>query len=414
MNTMSVSDEQRLLQCAKRAVDAAFAGEDPTEAVRKEAAASELSREQARRVTEAVNVGITRRYLTRTHGEKRAEGFPIADTDRVLAALYPEQVVSPAEKAAAEYVPLEAYTEDVRPLDRPVVDLTGGTAPVSSLSVDVDALLARAEDRTHAARSYARALVAEEGLAKAAMLRALTKLEEHFKQFDHAPVEEFRKSAAALGEHVAALADHVAPMVGERSMSLSRYTPQATALADEAERARCVWLECREKAAAAVCEAARTYLDYAAVSEPFSKKAASPVTAFLGGAVVSEYSDDLAEMLRKTPSDESARQRVEMTVMDPQYVAERKGLQARVDLKDFLTADEVLKHASPQQVTRAYNEIAQIAPTIAESPAIMRSWLRKSVESNGLDAFDMQSLVATERAMRMPEDKSQVAAGGKL
>ena len=94
------------------------------------------------------------------------------------------------------------------------------------------------------------------------------------------------------------------------------------------------------------------------------------------------------------------RAAVAAQVASPEMMAERKSIRTRAMLKTMLEDDEVLRHAPKDEVVTAFNSISSVAPSVASSPMLLSGWMRRVIESRGLDPFDMHELVRMEKTLR--------------
>jgi hypothetical protein len=61
-------------------------------------------------------------------------------------------------------------------------------------------------------------------------------------------------------------------------------------------------------------------------------------------------------------------------------------------LNDFLRNDEVLSAAPPEEVVRYFNKLMESYPDLLKAPMVVKSVIRKAVESGGLDMYDLSSV----------------------
>lgn len=85
---ISPEQEKELLNAMTNAIKEASAGMDANEAIAKQANEYGLNPEFAARMVEAYNSSKTINHLKNTTGEKRAESFPLASTEKVLQIMY--------------------------------------------------------------------------------------------------------------------------------------------------------------------------------------------------------------------------------------------------------------------------------------------------------------------------------------
>lgn len=66
--------------------------------------------------------------------------------------------------------------------------------------------------------------------------------------------------------------------------------------------------------------------------------------------------------------------------------------------RTFMTTDEILAEADPEQVIHIYNTIRQMAPEVAGDTNVMRVLLRSAVQHEGISPFDLKGILETELA----------------
>lgn len=82
---------------------------------------------------------------------------------------------------------------------------------------------------------------------------------------------------------------------------------------------------------------------------------------------------------------------------DPQHDAELRGIRSQALLADLMN-DEVIGSHSPDKVTRAYNEISQLAPRAAQQPIMIRTMLRKALGGH-LEPHEAQQFTSMETGL---------------
>lgn len=83
---------------------------------------------------------------------------------------------------------------------------------------------------------------------------------------------------------------------------------------------------------------------------------------------------------------------------DPDHELQLRNIRAKSVLNDLIRNDPVISSYDPTEVTIGFNEISEIAPSVAESPAIMTALLRKRLEGGQLADFDINQLMQMENA----------------
>jgi hypothetical protein len=83
---------------------------------------------------------------------------------------------------------------------------------------------------------------------------------------------------------------------------------------------------------------------------------------------------------------------------DPDHELQLRNIRAKSVLNDLIRNDPVISSYDPTEITIGFNEISEIAPSVAESPAIMTALLRKRLEGGQLADFDINQLMQMETA----------------
>jgi predicted DNA-binding WGR domain protein len=113
MEKMSDQEERRIMNALERAVGMTNGGMNPNDALSKVAEDERFAPPVVQRMVEAYNVSKTLAHMKNANGPARADSFPLADAERVLRHIYPENVEAPAAKAASVYKPSD-YSQPER------------------------------------------------------------------------------------------------------------------------------------------------------------------------------------------------------------------------------------------------------------------------------------------------------------
>ena len=82
-----------------------------------------------------------------------------------------------------------------------------------------------------------------------------------------------------------------------------------------------------------------------------------------------------------------------------------QSIRANATVHDLMLNDPVVSGYDAADVAQAYNEIADAAPHLADSPAAMQAMMRKRLESGGLADFDVKQLLEMDK-LRADRDSS--------
>lgn len=109
----------------------------------------------------------------------------------------------------------------------------------------------------------------------------------------------------------------------------------------------------------------------------------------------------LARSMTTPVSPEEMKSRTQgafKALTDPDHEMQLRNIRAKSVLNDLIRNDPVISSYDPAEVTIGFNEISEIAPSVAESPAIMTALLRKRLEGGQLADFDINQLMQMETA----------------
>jgi hypothetical protein len=88
----------------------------------------------------------------------------------------------------------------------------------------------------------------------------------------------------------------------------------------------------------------------------------------------------------------------------PDHETALKNIKAQATLHDMLLNDEVVSGYDPKEVAIAFNEIANVAPGVVDSPAVLQALLRKRLEAGTLADFDVKQLLEMDK-LKAERDK---------
>jgi hypothetical protein len=381
MERMTRQQEAELLQAVREAAHHYVDGDSPVDAVVKVARARGLPREHVARVVEAFNVNTTLSHFQRTTGADKAAEFPTADLDAVFNKLYPETVDSPAKTAALTWAPgPEAYmeTQDFMAAELPRFTNKRASRGMS----EAQALETIMEDY--------RADVAELDREESMLGQCGERLQ--------AAVNKYASYFTAVGADSPASIDDpgLRAVVVERVPQLRKQGLASLGSPEPALRAAVAARDQYIKQAGVVA-GLRTELEAAANRVTARVAVVKTANLFTGaaGGLASALVADATEL-----TGPKQRAAVAAQVASPEMMAERKSIRTRAMLKTMLEDDEVLRHAPKDEVVTAFNSISSVAPSVASSPMLLSGWMRRVIESRGLDPFDMHELVRMEKTLR--------------
>ena len=446
MEKMSKEQEAQILDSLRGAVADINAGVHPTEALYKIAQQKRFSPEIVKRAAEALNISRTLAHMKSASGTDRASSFPLADAMIVINRMYPVEIEKPAEKAAAAHVPHdysipETENFNVMP-DHSHIPLDYKLAKPAAYAPDPNAAYKKAAGHRQRLLKAAEAARSEYRVRVMELIKIASELSAYFKTFGHEPFAIVEKTA--FDEHgiVGRMAlDTVYAMGGltEKRAELAargnsvfnasrvpynlvdrmtKLAKEVNAAAESAVAAETALLSfCKEsqltipegvlkKQAAAPPECV---LDCVLATEktphPFAKAAIDPSTiAMMGG---------MHMLGLKDPDPQKARQEALGEVFDPEHEAKMQAVGTQAMLNDFISNDPVLSSHDPADVALAYNQIAQLAPSVSQQPSVMRGMLRKMLQQGGvLEPFEAHQVSQIEKGLRPATPFKPETGGG--
>lgn len=131
--------------------------------------------------------------------------------------------------------------------------------------------------------------------------------------------------------------------------------------------------------------------------------AATAPTKVIGGLLGAKSLADLSPVQKKDPNKILREQYNQLT--DPSHENALKTIRAKSILHDMVLNDPVISGYDPQDVAMAFNEIAELAPSLVDAPGMIRPLLRKRLESGQLADFDVKQILDMDK-LRADRDKA--------
>jgi len=91
---------------------------------------------------------------------------------------------------------------------------------------------------------------------------------------------------------------------------------------------------------------------------------------------------------------------------DPTQDETIKNIRAKSVLHDLIINDPMISAHDPQDVAMAFNDIAELAPNLVDTPGMLQTVLRKRLESGQLADFDVKQILEMDK-LRAERDKIQ-------
>ena len=382
MERMTAAEEAQLVRAVREAAHHYINGDSPEDAVVKVARARDLPREHVARVVESFNVNTTLSHFQRARGPDKAAEFPTADLDKVYAKLYPETVDPPVKTAALSWAPGPESYEETQDFMSPEVPrftnkrASRGMSEAQALETIMDDYRADAEE-----------LSREESLLGQCGERLQAAVNKYASYFTAVGADS-PDSIADPGLR-AVVVERVPQLRKQGLASLGNPEPALRAAVDARQR----YVKQAQRVTAlrdAVKQAAERVTERVAIV-----KGASVLSGAMGG-LASAFVSDATEV-----AGPKQRAAISAQVASPEMLAERKAIRTRAMLKTMLADDPVLRHAPREEVVSAFNHISSVAPSVASSPMLLSGWMRRVIESRGMDPFDMHELIRMEKTLRV-------------
>lgn len=96
-----------------------------------------------------------------------------------------------------------------------------------------------------------------------------------------------------------------------------------------------------------------------------------------------------------------------MNITSPDHETALKNIRAQATLHDMLMNDPVISGYEPREVAVAFNDVAQAAPNVVDSPAVLQAVLRKRLEAGQFADFDVKQLLEMDK-LKADRDKTML------
>lgn len=456
MQSLSKSDEQRLLDGVKLAVDLVDnQGLTPNAALQKIAEQLHYSPGFLKAACNAFNTG---RQLAQWNSSEsvldKLASFPLADYDTVHAAMWGKS----QEKAAGDLtlsLTLPSY-EDVTRQELLDYDLSGFTKTAAELEPHVvDEQGGQRVKRAFDAFDYRRRMREEARRQKQAAEDRLNLrvhlLEDYFRKFaydrlplaqvEHAAAVRFGESGKQLMAYVAAsfpkekrASDHRTTWGGfHEAANYARepYTMIEAAIkhAKELNHARVLFKEAEDNLAAArdVYESFiqplhrplngnHAKLTSSLMGDAGEKQAAGVAAGAAAGAGGLQLVNRIADYAGKSYDKALEKQIDELD--SPEHLNELRKIRAQVALTQLMSdPDSPISSYDPEEVLSTYNDMVQLSPRLADQPAAIGPLLNKRLVGN-TEPFEVGDMLKLEQTLRhtqeMPATRGSLGNQGSL
>ncbi len=423
MQTLSKEAEALILDAIRDTVARVAEGNSPTAAVVKVANDRRLPAGFIPLVCQAYNVG--RQTQQRESGDgvlgKTAE-FDLANTKEALAELYPEVVPTPAEKTAATAID-PAYSK--KPIKPQVKLASGGLWDIKAPDAyahDPNSVFRKAAAEDQRKRNILSDAQLKLAHAKDQFTVKISSLISYFRlgALDRIGWADFSKNASMLFPAEATpLLKHVDGQLGmqKRARREPRDRFETRELFDRtatpygllegcikaAALVRTEQLELNKlvepkKTANTIVEPVEVELNVLGLPIEEAPSKEGSFLEFAVGSGVGKGLSDLLSGAASKPTSALVNDKVN-ELEDPNHDAEMRRIQTQAMITDFLANDDVISGFDPDEVTNAYNEIAQVTPRAATQPALMRPLLRKRLSAGGIEPFEANEIARLEQTL---------------
>lgn len=430
MKKLSKEAESTILTALNSVADSVNDGDHPDDAIVKAAQGHEIPSGHVNLMVTAYNTGRTskQREAGATPFDKSAE-FDIADPHKIMERLYPTRVKTAAQlhdetviddeySVAPQFARRkQASVAAARKLDWKMVD----TPP--DLPRDEVAPVKRAFHQNKFDEGRYQECRRELSQARDILSSSFEKLGNYFRSPGSLPFsavsEAIELHHGGIGRAVLSQVSRIIPEnvkeAGDRIPPLIKVNPRE---APWDLVATCV------KLAADLHTSEEQFIELQA---HVSKNAEARLRPFVQGqskSVVASLSSNnsviekdagfasgavLSTMFRGIGGGESQQARSDERVSDylealddPDHAEELKRIKIRAQVEDMLANDPIISDFDPEDVVNAYNEIVEISPRSADQLMLMRSILRKYLQSGGdFDPYDIQqNIMGAEEGLR--------------
>jgi hypothetical protein len=437
MDMMDKAAEGRIVRAIEEAIELTNAGAHPNDAITKQAEEKQFGPKIVQRMVEAYNTSRTLAHLKHASGYGRAEDFPLASAKTILARLYPEDVVSPARKAASFEHSDYRYPEEINFMRK-----GAGTKP-PPLTSKKAAPIPR-DPAVTAQRNYD----IKAGLEKKAESLKSDYRQKHYTLWGHVKAASdyfhklYREPFAVVEEKVAGEFGVVGRTLMDLVYTQGNLSEKRSALKDIRQLTYDVEMEpyghiahavkaaasvyvaaevatdarealetfCEkhalpyEKAAASVeDEVAPALLDgtLGATSRPFEKNALLPMPYMSGPLLLA---GGMGALGLEEPDRAASREKADLAVADPIHDSNMRSIKSKAMLSDLISNDPIISSYDPNEVRTAFNQLNQLSPQVAAQPGVVRAMLRRLLQQeNVIEPHEAEQLTGVEKNLRQLE-----------
>lgn len=462
MKRISETTERKLMSAIEKIAELVGDGAGANDAIIKVARDAGLRPGEIPMVVHAYNTGRTsRQRMDGSTPFDKAASFELADTETICEQLYPANVKTAAAierdtTISPEYsfgpgpmLERKSRVKAASAIDWRTINGTPVTAPTPYPRDDSNDY-GRASAKVDRAKKAAEESRRVKSSAFDALTNSFNELSNYFRRPDALPLRVVKEAAVLMhGDVATSVFD-----------TLTKVHPQLTKLANHIEGQSLLGVTGRNHRLTAfdvdctqqpfplinnVLGAVDHYNDsvtkYAAAVQhydaevqahlgPFVQPAVSPSilapsssegekVAFAGGGSTLHNAMNLRDPLKMLgtysilgrtlnpvmdklhgPDDGDRVNKALQQLNDPSHEMQLREINTQAMLQDLMLNDPVISGYDPHQVTGAFNDIAQVSPSVADQRMLMQSLLRKHLQQGHLDTFDQDQLLGFEDKLR--------------
>lgn len=429
MEKLSSAEEKRIMDALQTSVGLCNQGLHPNDAIAKVAEEQQFGPSYVQRMVEAMNVSKTLAHMKNASGSERAANFPLADAGVILDRLYPETIVSPAEKQASQYIPAELTRPETKSFMKaarvmqPLPYSSGrGRGGVEPYPQDPEIVATKLAGQYRGLKNKVASAKSDYRSSFQQVLDLAEKAAQYFTLIGCEPFEVVEKKAYSEYGDVGMQVMNLIHLHGGMHIKRATYVERPRALFDH--RRQPYGLIAKMATAADTMRKKAEYaVDCEMELEAFEKKAGLvevpkllPLSeCLLGGEVAGfnkaavDFGTVAANQLAplgmsalglKDPKSDSAKREAFEAVVDPEHEAAMNSVKVKAMLNDFASNDPILSSYEPHELTGAYNHVAQLVPNVAMQPMVMRGMLRKILQQGGvMEPFEAHQVSEIEKRL---------------
>lgn len=423
--------EALLLSALEKTAEHIASGEEPNAALAKAASVLDVPEGHLPLLVYAYNTARTKEQLQSSDDpmEKSAD-FKLADLAGMRAIMYPE-VKTPEQEKRAAAISTEYFFPPTWAKSAACAKAqAGGTlaigdvpAPKRVPEITAEPLAAlpeeqakrKLEKRSRDERDVREAKVAQL-MAEMDARRTIDELSAYFRKSGSESFTRVLDNVDALyGQDMLAVMKHLQanhPEFAKQAMTAAkpvdaRQEPYKTMeLALQKLKTAAAAVACTEEKTAAFAAAYPSVIagntNPSFFDSPEKRAGAGQVLGTaLGISATREAIGQMANNLKGPDPETSVRKQMDR-ISSPDHELALRNIQLRTTLQELMATDPVIMAHDPHTVINTFNELSQLAPRIASQPSMLRSVLRKQLEQQHMEPFELGELAKIEQTLARP------------